>query len=75
LKRHHQHGCTDTSRRLIHFCLHDAERRALIQKTTRPVDSHILLAGLYHAVSFMVNACGIELESQAPRFPSAALRP
>jgi alkylhydroperoxidase family enzyme len=35
----------------------------------------IMLAGLYHAVSFMVNACGIELESLAPRFPSAALRP
>lgn len=32
----------------------------------------IMLAGLYHAVSFMVNACGIQHESLAPRFPSAA---
>jgi alkylhydroperoxidase family enzyme len=32
----------------------------------------IMLAGLYHAVSFMVNACGIDHESRAPRFPSAA---
>jgi alkylhydroperoxidase family enzyme len=32
----------------------------------------IMLAGLYHAVSFMVNACGIQHESLAPRYPSAA---
>lgn len=29
----------------------------------------IMLAGLYHAVSFMVNACGIECEPFAPTFP------
>lgn len=32
----------------------------------------IMLAGLYHSVSFMVNACNISLEKDAPRFPSAA---
>lgn len=32
----------------------------------------IMLAGLYHAVSFMVNACGVEHETFAPRFPVAA---
>lgn len=30
----------------------------------------IMLAGLYHAVSFMVNAIGVEHEAFAPRFPS-----
>jgi alkylhydroperoxidase family enzyme len=29
----------------------------------------LMLAGLYHAVSFMVNACKIELEVNAPTFP------
>jgi len=29
----------------------------------------IMLAGLYHAVSFMVNACRIEREAFAPAFP------
>ena len=29
----------------------------------------IMLAGLYHAVSFMINAAGVELEPSAPRFP------
>jgi alkylhydroperoxidase family enzyme len=31
-----------------------------------------MLAGLYHAVSFMVNAFGVQHESFAPRFPCAA---
>lgn len=31
-----------------------------------------MLAGLYHAVSSMVNACGVQHESFAPRFPCAA---
>ncbi len=31
----------------------------------------VMLAGLYHAVSFMVNACGVQHESFAPRFPPA----
>ena len=31
----------------------------------------IMLAGLYHSVSFMVNACNIQLEEFAPKFPSA----
>ena len=31
-----------------------------------------MLAGLYHAVSFLVNACEVQHESQAPRFPPAA---
>jgi alkylhydroperoxidase family enzyme len=30
----------------------------------------IMLAGLYHAVSFMTNATGVQHESFAPRFPS-----
>src|SRR6185369_159423 len=30
----------------------------------------VMLAGLYHAVSFMVNATGVEHEAFAPRFPS-----
>lgn len=29
----------------------------------------IMLAGLYHAVSFMVNATGVQFEESAPRFP------
>jgi alkylhydroperoxidase family enzyme len=29
----------------------------------------IMLAGLYHAVSFLVNACGVQHESFAPKFP------
>jgi alkylhydroperoxidase family enzyme len=32
----------------------------------------VMLAGLYHAVSFMVNATGVEHESFAPKFPTAA---
>ena len=32
----------------------------------------IMLAGLYHAVSFMVNAIGVQHEAFAPRFPSNA---
>jgi alkylhydroperoxidase family enzyme len=32
----------------------------------------VMLAGLYHAVSFMVNACGVANEEGAPRFPGAA---
>lgn len=31
----------------------------------------IMLAGLYHAVSYMVNATGVEHEAGAPRFPAA----
>ena len=30
----------------------------------------VMLAGLYHAVSFMVNALGVQHEASAPRFPS-----
>lgn len=29
----------------------------------------IMLAGLYHAVSFMINATGVEPEAMAPRYP------
>jgi len=29
----------------------------------------VMLAGLYHAVSFMVNATGVQHEAHAPRFP------
>lgn len=32
----------------------------------------IMLAGLYHAVSFIVNATGVQHEAFAPRFPSHA---
>ena len=32
----------------------------------------IMLAGLYHAVSFMVNACGVQPEAFAAAFPAAA---
>lgn len=32
----------------------------------------IMLAGLYHAVSFMVNATGVQHEAFAPRFPANA---
>ena len=32
----------------------------------------VLLAGLYHAVSFMVNAFGVQHEESAPRFPPVA---
>jgi alkylhydroperoxidase family enzyme len=32
----------------------------------------IMLAGLYHAVSYMVNAAGVANEAFAPRFPSVA---
>lgn len=32
----------------------------------------VMLAGLYHAVSFMVNACGVQPETFAPAFPGAA---
>jgi alkylhydroperoxidase family enzyme len=32
----------------------------------------IMLAGLYHAVSYMVNATGVQHEGFAPRFPSVA---
>lgn len=30
----------------------------------------VMLAGLYHAVSYMVNAAGVQHETFAPRFPS-----
>ncbi|MBC7989879.1 MAG: carboxymuconolactone decarboxylase family protein [Luteimonas sp.] len=32
----------------------------------------VMLAGAYHAVSFMVNAFGVQHESFAPRFPGVA---
>jgi alkylhydroperoxidase family enzyme len=32
----------------------------------------IMLAGLYHAVSYMVNATGVQHEAFAPRFPTVA---
>ena len=32
----------------------------------------VMLAGLYHAVSFMVNAFGVQHEESAPRFPRVA---
>jgi len=32
----------------------------------------VMLAGLYHAVSFMANAFGVQHEESAPRFPPAA---
>jgi len=32
----------------------------------------VMLAGLYHAVSFMANAFGIQREESAPRFPDIA---
>jgi len=32
----------------------------------------IMLAGLYHAVSYMVNAADVQHEAFAPRFPSVA---
>ncbi len=32
----------------------------------------IMLAGLYHAVSYVVNAIGVQHEAFAPRFPSVA---
>jgi alkylhydroperoxidase family enzyme len=32
----------------------------------------VMLAGLYHAVSFMVNAFGVPHEESAPRFPGVA---
>jgi alkylhydroperoxidase family enzyme len=32
----------------------------------------VMLAGLYHAVSFMVNATGVQHEAFAPRFPGTA---
>jgi alkylhydroperoxidase family enzyme len=32
----------------------------------------VMLAGLYHAVAYMINATGVELESYAPRFPEAS---
>jgi hypothetical protein len=31
-----------------------------------------MLAGLYHAVSFMVNAFGVQHEASTPRFPDVA---
>jgi alkylhydroperoxidase family enzyme len=32
----------------------------------------VMLSGLYHAVSYMVNATGVQHEAFAPRFPSVA---
>jgi|SRR5580765_300767 len=32
----------------------------------------VMLAGLYHAVSFLVNAFGVQHEESAPRFPAVA---
>lgn len=32
----------------------------------------VMLAGLYHAVSFLVNAFGVQHEASAPRFPPEA---
>jgi len=32
----------------------------------------VMLAGLYHAVSFLVNAFGVQHEESAPRFPRVA---
>lgn len=34
----------------------------------------VMLAGLYHAVSFMVNACKIQNEPFAPAFPASTLK-
>ena len=32
----------------------------------------VMLAGLYHAVSYMVNACGVQQENGAPGFAGVA---
>jgi len=59
--------------------LHDTNRvdDALWEELSAhfPVDQLIeliMLAGLYHAVSFMVNAIGVQHEAFAPKFPSVA---
>lgn len=31
----------------------------------------LMLAGLYHAVSYLINGAGVELEENAPRFPAS----
>jgi len=43
------------------------------QATTRTGTPLIMLAGLYHAVSFVANATGVQHEAFAPRFPPPAI--
>jgi alkylhydroperoxidase family enzyme len=42
------------------------------QFTSEQLIELVMLAGLYHAVSFMVNSCGVQSEMFAPTFPARA---
>jgi alkylhydroperoxidase family enzyme len=44
-------------------------RRAATSFSTEQLIELVMLAGSYHAVSFMVNAFAVQHEEQAPRFP------
>ena len=59
--------------------LHDTNRvdDALWQRLSAHFEADqlvelIMLAGLYHAVSYMINATGVQHEAGAPRFPNGA---
>jgi len=48
----------------------DLWTEASAQFTAEQLVELIMLAGLYHAVSYMINATGVQHEAFAPRFPS-----
>jgi len=48
----------------------DLWTKASAQFTAEQLVELIMLAGLYHAVSYMINATGVQHEAFAPRFPS-----
>ena len=48
----------------------DLWTKASAQFTAEQLVELIMLAGLYHAVSYVINATGVQHEAFAPRFPS-----
>lgn len=50
----------------------EAWRNASASFSAEQLIELVLLAGSYHAVSFMVNAFGVQHEASAPRFPDVA---
>ena len=75
-------GCWSSEDRLVILVadrLHDTNRidDALWEELAAQFKSEqlvelIMLAGLYHAVSYMVNATGVRHEAFAPKFPTRA---
>ena len=50
----------------------EADRSHLARLSQEQRRELLMLAGLYRAVSYLVNACGVQREAFAPEFPVVA---